>query len=166
MKKVTLLVLIFIFALSGIAMARGAGFCQKGSGQGKGNIGMSHGKWWKAPKVADRLALTLEEKEKLDSMHLQHRRKMIDLRSQVEKERLELEEILDTSAFTAATGMDRFKKLQEAHTKLAIERFRFLTQVRELLGLERFQELKYEVRQRRMKKFKKRQAPEGGMPAE
>ena len=166
MKKATLLTLIFVFVLSGIGMARDDGFGSKGPGHGKGNMGIPHGKWWKVPKVADKLALTLEEKEKLNSMHLEHRRKMIDLRSQVAKERLEMEEILDSSAFTAAAGMDRFKKLKEAHTMLAIERFRFLAQVRELLGLERFQELKYEVKKRRMKKYKKRYSAEGYMPAE
>ena len=166
MKKATLLTLVFLFALSGIGMARDAGFGTKGPGHGKGNIGIPHGKWWKMPKVSDKLALTLEEKEKLDNMYLQHRRKMIDLLSQVAKERLELEHILDSSAFTAAAGMDRFKNLQEAYTILAIERFRFLAQVRELLGLERFQELKYEVKKRRLKKFRKRQSAEGYMPAE
>jgi len=156
MKKATLLTLVFIFALSGISMAKDAGFGMGGLGHGKGKMGMFGGKWWKMPKVSDKLALTLEEKEKLDNMHLQHRRKMIDLRSQVQKERLELEHILDSSAFSATASMDRFKKLQEAHTILAIERFRFLVQVRELLGLGRFQELKYEVREYRTKKYRKR----------
>ncbi len=166
MKKATLLTLVFVFALSGIGMARDAGFGSKGSGHGKGNMGIPHGKWWKVPNVADKLALTLQEKEKLNTMHLQHRRKIIDLRSKVAKERLELEEILDSNAFTTSTSMDRFKKLQDAHAILAIERFRFLAQVRELLGLERFQELKFEVKKRRMKKFRKRQSAEGYMPAE
>lgn len=166
MKKATLLALVFVFTLSGFSMARDAYCGSKGPGHGKGNMGIPHGKWWKIPKVADKLALTPEEKEKLNRMHLEHRRKMIDLRSQVAKERLELEEILDSSIFTASTGMDRFKKLQEAHTILAMERFRFLAQVRELLGLERFQELKYEVKKCRMKKYKKRQSAEGYMPAE
>jgi len=156
MKKATLLTLIFIFALSGISMAKDAGFGPGGLAHGKGKVGMFGGKWWKMPKVSDKLALTLEEKEKLDNTHLQHRRKMIDLSSQVKKERLELEQILDSSAFSATASMDRFKKLQEAHTILAIERFRFLVQVRELLGLERFQELKYEVREYRTKKYRKR----------
>ena len=156
MKKATLLTLVFIFALSGISMAKDAGFGMGGLAHGKGKVGMFGGKWWKMSKVSDKLALTSEEKEKLDNMHLQHRRKMIDLSSQVKKERLELEQILDSSAFSATAGMDRFKKLQKAHTILAIERFRFLVQVRELLGLERFQELKYEVREYRTKKYRKR----------
>ena len=151
MKKVTLLVLLFMFVLSGISMARDSGSGWRGHGNEKGALGMPHGKWWKMPQMADKLALTKEEKGKLDTTYLEHRHQMIDLRSQVEKERLELERLLDSSTFNATACMDRFKKLQEAHNNLAIERFKLLVQVRELLGLERFMQLKDEVRRYRMK---------------
>jgi Spy/CpxP family protein refolding chaperone len=100
-------------------------------------------------------------------MYLQHRRQMIDLHSQIQKERLELEYLLDSSTFDAAACMERFKKLQAAHSNLATERFKFLVQVRELLGLERFQQLKAEFRQHRMKgRPGKRHSREGNMPGE
>ena len=84
---------------------------------------------------------------------------MIDFNGQVEKERLELEEIFDSSSFDAAACIDRFKKLQEAHKSLATERFEFLVQVRELLGLDRFQQLKTEVRRHRIKRRLGRRYP-------
>jgi len=167
MKKVTLLALLFMFALSGISMAKDPGFGRGKAGPGKKSIGIPGGKWWKKPQVTDKLALTQEEKEKLDTMYLQHRRQMIDLHSQVEKERLELEQLLDSSTFNAAACMGRFKKLQEARTSLATERFKFLAQVREMLGLERFQQLKADVRQHRMKRRHGRRHPaKGNMPVE
>jgi len=167
MKKVSLLALLLMFALSGIAMAKGPCFGGGGSGPGKVIMGIPGGKWWKKPQVADRAALTQEEKEKLDTMYLQHRRQMIDLHSQVEKERLELEQLLDSSALNAASCMGRFKKLQEAHTNLTTERFRFLVQVRELLGPERFQQLKAEVRHHRMKrKHGRRHSAKGNIAIE
>ena len=68
MKKATLLTLVFIFALSGISMAKDAGFGMGGLAHGKGKVGMFGGKWWKMSKVSDKLALTFEEKEKLDNI--------------------------------------------------------------------------------------------------
>jgi Spy/CpxP family protein refolding chaperone len=152
MKKVTLMALLFMFALSGISMAKNPGFGERGPGPGKERMAIPGGKWWKMPQVADKLALTQEEKERLDTMYLQHRRQMIDLHSQVKKEQLDLEQLLDSSTFNATACMGRFKKLQEAHANLATERFKFLVQLRELLGLERFQQLKAEVWHQRMKR--------------
>lgn len=159
MKKVSLFALLFMFSLSGISMAKDPCFGGGGQCPGKVNMGIPGGEWWKMPQVADKLALTQGEKEKLDTMYLQHRRQMIDLRSQIEKERLELEHLLDNSTFDAAACMGRFKKLQEAHANLTTERFRFLVQVRELLGPERFQQLKAEFQQPRMKRKHGRRHP-------
>ena len=143
MKKVVLLALVFVFALSGISMARGPG--------SRREEGMPPGKWWKVPQVAEKLSLTEEERQKLDTMYLEHRHRMIDLRSQVDRERLELEQLLDSTTFDPAASMERFKKLQDTHRALATERFQFVLQVRSLLGLDRFQLLKAQFWQYRMK---------------
>jgi len=161
MKKVALFVLVFIVGVSGLSMAKDPGFGGGGAKAGREGMGLPGGKWWKMPLVADKLALTPEEKEKLDASYLQYRRRSIDLRHQVEKERLEMEQLLDSTSFNAAAALERFKKLKEAQTNLDIERFKFLAQVRELLGSERYQKLKSEVRKHRMKRKKKKQsAPE------
>jgi len=154
MKKSALFIFMAVLGILVISAAAHARFDAKGVGLGKGGMGIPPGKWWKMPRVAEELSLTKEEKEKMDTLYLEHRRGMIDLRGEVARERLEIEHILDSSAFDAAVCMDRFKKLQEASNKVATERFRFLVRVRELLGLERFQKLKEEVR-RYKKKGKK-----------
>lgn len=151
MKKVVLLTLVFVFALSSISMARGPG--------SRKEEGMPPGKWWKVPQVAERLSLTEEERQKLDTMYLEHQHRMIDLRSQVEKERLELEQLLDSTTFDPAASMERFKKWQETHKNLATERFQFLLQVRSLLGLDRFQVLKAQFWKHRMKERHGRRHP-------
>ena len=76
---------------------------------------------------------------------------MIDLRSQVDRGRLELEQLLDSATFDPVASMERFKKLQDTHRALATERFQFLLHVRSLLGLDRFQLLKAQFWQYRMK---------------
>ena len=167
MKKIMLLAVLVMFAISGISEAEVFGFGGGGSGSGRETMGVPGGKWWRMPQVADKLTLTLEEKEKLDAMDLQLRRRLIDLRSQMQKEWLELEQLFNASAFDAAASLDRFKKLQEARTSLATERFKFLVQVREMLRLERFQHLRDDVQQHRMKRRHGRRHPaNGNMPVE
>lgn len=162
MKRVTFLTLVLVFIFSGISMARDSGFGREGRGGGKESMGMPHGKWWKMPQAAEKLGLTQEEKEKLDEMYLEHRRQRVDLHARIQKERLELEELLDSETFDAKGCMARFERVQEAQNELAMERFKFLVQARELLGYDRYQQLKNEFQRHRMKKRQERRKPETG----
>ena len=153
MKKVTIFTLICLLAASGIGLARGP--------RGMEGLKMPHGKWWRMPEVAKKLELTSEEQQKLDDLFVQSRRRMIDVKSNVQKEGLELEMILDQQDFDESACMDRFKKFEDARTKLANERFRFLVEVRKLLGLDRYRRLKTEFRDRRVHRMKGQQERKG-----
>ena len=167
MKKATFLTVILMFALFGIAVAEGPSCGPRAHGHGKEQPDLPGGKWWKMPQRAQKLALTEDEKENLDTMYLQHRRQMIDLDAQVAKERLELEHLLESTEFDPDACMERFKAVQNAHSNLATERFKFLVQVRELIGVERFQQLKTEIRHHRMRgRHGGRHHGRGGMHAE
>lgn len=165
MKRTLLLAVLVLFAISGISEAADSGFGGGGSGSGKETVGIPGGKWWRMPQLAEKLTLTLEEKDKLDAMDLQLRRQLIDLRSQMQKQSLELEQLFNAKTFDAAASLDRFNRLQEARTGIALERFKFLLKTRELLGLERFQTLKTEARQYRMnRRLKRRGQVKGNNP--
>jgi Spy/CpxP family protein refolding chaperone len=103
---------------------------------------MPLGKWWRMPHVAEQLNLNGREKEQLDDLFIQSRRKLIDLKSAVEKERLELGILMDKETLDEDAVMGQFKKLGQVRANLASERFRFLLEVRKILGAERFQSLK------------------------
>lgn len=162
MKKATFLAVILMFALFGIATAEEPSCGPRSHGHGTEHPGLPGGKWWTMPQTAEKLALTEDEKEDLDTLYLQHRRQMIDLDALVAKERLELEHLLESADFDRDACMERFKAVQNAHSNLATERFKFLVQVRELLGVERFQELKTEIRQHRMRGKHSGQQRHGG----
>lgn len=100
------------------------------------------GKWWHNPKVSKQLNLSEAEKSRLDQEFVDSRRKLIELKSSVEKEQFELENLLEREALNEAAMMEQFKKLEKARAGLSSERFSFLVQVRKILGLERFQRLK------------------------
>ena len=103
---------------------------------------MPLGKWWRMPHVAQQLNVNGREKEQLDDLFIQTRRKMIDLKSAVEKERLELGILMDKETLDEDAVRGQFKKLGQARANLAAERFRFILAVRKILGAERFQSLK------------------------
>lgn len=100
------------------------------------------GKWWNNPKVAKKLELSKEEKKELDDLFVKSRRRLIDLKSAIEKEQFELENLLESETLDEAATMEQFKKLQKTRENLSTERFSFLIKVRKVLGFERFQYLK------------------------
>ncbi|NVL91068.1 MAG: periplasmic heavy metal sensor [Desulfobacterales bacterium] len=158
MKKVMLFVLICFFAASGIGLAKGPA----GMG-GTGGFTAPSGKWWRTPEVGKKLGLNKKEQQKLDELFIQNRRRLIDLKTNVQKEKLELEQILEQQNFDETACMDRFKKFQGARTNLCNERFKFLVKVRKLLGLDRYRQLKTEFRDRRMCRTKGEQGRMGPM---
>lgn len=99
------------------------------------------GRWWQMPRFADKLDLSQSEKDALDSLYVQNRRTLIEIKKEVEKERFELDNILGQQNFNERSALDQFKKLEKQRENLAMERFRYLLQVRKILGLERYQTL-------------------------
>jgi len=110
---------------------------------------MMHGKWWNDSSMADELQLTDNEKKVLDDKYIEGRRKMIDLKSAVERERLELDLALDTRGANKAQINEQYDRLEKARTELSKARFNLLIEMREIVGVERFQTLKDMHRSRR-----------------
>ena len=100
------------------------------------------GKWWRMPRLSEGLDLTNQEKQALDSLFVDSRRKLIDLKSAVEKEQFELETLLEKETLDEKAAMEQLKRLEKARSDLARERFRFLLRARKTLGFERYQQLK------------------------
>ena len=110
-------------------------------------------KWWRLPNVAEQLNLNGREKEQLDDLFIRSGRKLIDLRSALEKARLELGIMMDKETLDEEAIMGQFKNLAQARANLASERFRFFLEVRKILGAERFQSLKALFRRSKEKRF-------------
>jgi Spy/CpxP family protein refolding chaperone len=113
------------------------------------------GKWWHIPRVADELKLTEAEKRTLDACFVESRRKLIDLKSALERERFELDNLLDRDTMDEGAVMAQFGRLEKARTDLARERFRFLLDVRKTIGSERFRELKMRFQNFRKERSKR-----------
>ena len=103
---------------------------------------MPLGKWWHNPRVSEQLNLSEEEKRQLDEMFIESRRKLIGLKSSVEREQFELQTLLESETLDEAAVMGQFKRLENARANLGTERFNLLLKVRKTIGFERFQRLK------------------------
>lgn len=100
------------------------------------------GKWWYNPKIQKNLDLSKKEVGKLDKLFAHSRRKLIKLKSEVEHEQFELDQLLGQKVVNDAKVKKQFQKLEKARKNLANERLQFVLGVRSILGADRFQQLK------------------------
>ena len=100
------------------------------------------GKWWYSPKIQKNLKLSRNEIAKLDKLFANSRRKLIKLKSEVENEQFELDQLLSKKKVNDKKVKKQFQKLEQARKNLANERLQFVIGVRNILGAERFQQLK------------------------
>ena len=100
------------------------------------------GKWWYNTKIQKNLNLSQNEIDQLDGLFAKSRRKLIKLKSEVENEQFELDQLLGNKKVDDAKVKKQFKKLEKARNKLANERLQFVVGVRNILGRDRFQQLK------------------------
>ena len=117
---------------------------------------MMGGKWWQSKRVSESLEITDAEKRQLNETYTASRRELITLKSNVEKERFELDNLLDRGDSKKETVLDQYNRLEAARSKLSVERFNLLLDVREIVGIERYQQLKDMFRMMKRDKRTKR----------
>ncbi len=114
---------------------------QPGVSMGQGQQEGAALRWWRMPEESEKLKLTEEEKERLDTISVASRLKLVESRADLEKARIELQALLEQEPLNERTAKEQFKKLEDARNALAAQRFAFLLEVRKILGVERFRQL-------------------------
>ena len=109
---------------------------------------MMHGKWWLNKTLTENMQLTDSERNTLDQKYMESRRKMIELKSEMEKQQLELDILLDKPDAEKEQIIAQFARLENARSELSKERFRLLIEIRDVLGPERYQKLREMYRDR------------------
>ncbi len=99
------------------------------------------GRWWRSPRVVKALNLTNGEIQQLEKAYGQSRRKMINQKNRVEKEQLELENMMGNPKLKEDAIRKQNRKLEKARSDLADAKFSFVIQVRKIIGHARFQRL-------------------------
>ncbi len=93
-------------------------------GSGPGSMGSMHrpmGMWWKNSDVASKLKLSDQQVQQLENTFYQHRLKLVDLRANVEKQDLQLQQLLDAANPDDSAILTQVDQLSAARNQLARE---------------------------------------------
>jgi Spy/CpxP family protein refolding chaperone len=97
-----------------------------------------HGRWWNNPKLVERLKLTEEQRKAFDSILLDHREKLIDLKGNMEKAELEMEPLMSAEQPNEAKILTQIDKVAQARAELEKANARFLLAIRAKLTPEQW----------------------------
>jgi Spy/CpxP family protein refolding chaperone len=142
MKKVAILMIITVFALTGVATAKGPGRGGPADGPRRDGQKEAPGMFWEKERVVEALSLTEDEQSKLAEMHSANRETVQGLREEMRVERQALREIFQSEGFSSSDAKNHFQEAEKTRSRLNNERFELQIQQRQLLGQERFAKLR------------------------
>ena len=113
------------------------------------------GKWWKRPRIVQMLNLTAEQQAKLEDIFSRHRREFVDLKADVERHQIDVEELVakkDSDPEKVSAAVDALEqsrlKLRKAFTMMFLEQKDVLTAAQWQQVLDRRDEWRRERRWR------------------
>jgi Spy/CpxP family protein refolding chaperone len=113
-------------------------------------------KWWHNDRFAARLDLTADQKHKLDDLFARHQLEFIDLRTEVDKTAVRLEQAMESKNFSEERARKRLVDAQRAKDRLDKVRMEYLLEVRGILSQEQFMKLKKITEERRQRRQQKK----------
>jgi Spy/CpxP family protein refolding chaperone len=105
-------------------------------------LGGPAGQWWERPAVVERLALTADQKKKIDEVYQQSRLKMIDLNAALQKEELIMAPLAAAEQPDEAKIVSQIEKVAQARTEVAKANARMLLGIRRVLTQDQWNKLK------------------------
>lgn len=155
-KQLTLMV---AGILAAVTIAGAQGFGGPGPGQGRmmnrpplerafGPMEMGNRAWWNNQAAIDRLKLTDDQRKAMDSILLQHREKLIDLRATLQKAELAMQPLMAADTPNDAAITAQIDKVVQARAELERANARFLLAIRDKLTADQWKEIQSLQRQR------------------
>lgn len=143
MLMIVVMVATTALALPALAQPRGPeGGGPGGPGGGGGELGMPHGAWWQRAAVVKQIGLTEEQQQKIQRAFLEHRKKMIRLRGEIEIQELELEPLLSAKKLDAGKLAKVIDAVEKLRSKMSRERMEMLLTIRKTISAEQYEKLK------------------------
>ncbi len=118
MKIFVSLLLCFVALVGSVVLAQDKGASPLVADDASESAGM--GRWWSNPRVAERLGLSAEQKKRIQDIVFKSGERMVDMRAQKEKARLEMLRLLGADTLDDAAlekALDR-----SAQAQCALER--------------------------------------------
>ena len=100
------------------------------------------GQWWRNPEVAEKIGLSDQQKQQLEKISQDSRLKMVDLRANLEKQRVILMPMLQTYRPDQAAVLAQVEKVSQARAALEKQRVQSMLASRGVLTEEQWNKLK------------------------
>lgn len=109
--------------------------------------GVPKGRWWNNPEIQQQAGLSEEQVDKVKAVYRAHRTRMADLRAEMSKRQIELEELLEAKTVDKAALNKKMDEVVAARAKLDRERMATLAEVRTILTADQYAKLRSLQRQ-------------------
>lgn len=104
-------------------------------------VEMPAGKWWKRPAVVDALKLSVEQQERLDEVFLKNRRAFVDLKADVDRRTIDLEDLLSARDVDPKKVGAASEALEQARGRLGKARTMMVVEMRGILTEEQWKKI-------------------------
>jgi hypothetical protein len=113
------------------------------------------GKWWQLPAVKEKLEITLDQTSKINTIWTEYKKRIIDLKADLQKAYLDLENLMDQPDFTKESAYALAERIAGLQARQAEERIKMAIDIRGELSVEQFERLK-NLRREFSKKFREK----------
>ncbi len=119
------------------------------------------GKWWKRPRVAQELALTAEQSEKIEKIFVKARPRLIDLKGDLEKRQLDLQVAMDDKSSSRADVEQKIDAVENARKELQKARAMMILDMKQVLTPDQWKRLMQMREEARTRRRQARSDPSG-----
>jgi Spy/CpxP family protein refolding chaperone len=99
------------------------------------------GKWWKRPRLAQEIGLTPDQQQQIEKIFIHSRTKLIDLRADLEKKQLGLQELMEDRGADRRNVEKKIESVENARAELQKARALMILDMKQVLKPEQWERL-------------------------
>jgi len=103
---------------------------------------MESGKWWYRPGVKDTLQLTPDQIDTINTIWMEHKKRIIDIKGDIGKAYLDLENMMSKPMTDKQGAYKLAERLAQLHSQQTENRIKMAIDIRQELSIEQFEKLK------------------------
>ena len=125
---------------------------------------MEGGKWWYRPGVKDTLQLTPDQIDTINTIWMEHKKRIIDIKGDIGKAYLDLENMMSQPMTDKQGAYKVAERVARLHSQQTENRIKMAIDIRQEISIEQFEKLKGLRREfaRRLREKRPRAGKKGG----
>jgi len=128
------------------------------------DLDLPAGRWWENERLIEHIALTPEQRQRINDLVYEHAHHMIDLNASVKRAELDLAKLVGQPELAPDAVRAAFADFQRARQALERERFEMLLSVRGVLNSEQWLQIQDIRRELRRRQLRSEDGPPRGRP--